>query len=73
MYTRFRKKFILPILWWFRERRKLKGLVVPSKREILEARRDFEKKLREYEREKLNDAISETKGKISILDWLLNG
>ena len=73
MYTRFRKKFILPILWWFRERRKLNGLVVPSKREILEARRDFEKKLREYEREKLNDAINETKGKISILDWLLNG
>lgn len=69
----FKKRFILPIIWWLKRKEMKKWMLKPSQDEILDVIKRYEMELRKHQRENELDAANETKGKIAILNWLIYG
>ena len=67
-YIKFRKKYILPIKWFFSERKKFLQTRLLPLEDILEIKQEVEEMLLEAERKKEQENISKNKLRLELLN-----
>lgn len=73
MIINLRKRFILPIKWRLREYRKAKGVMVPSRLDLIDRQKELEQEWHKHRREGDQNALWKNEGKQELLNWLING
>lgn len=71
MWVRFRKKYILPIRWFFTKNRHEAELEMRSKQEILNEKDRLEKEHMQMLRLRRVTEAQNIKGKLEFIDWVL--
>lgn len=72
IYIKFRKKFLLPIKWWFREKWQAYHMGMPTRMDMIQMKKKTMIQLEDEKRLGYDDQAKNTEGKLVILNWLIN-
>lgn len=73
LYIRFRKKFILPIKYFFAERKKVKSIEYPDRALVIERLEANKKKMLIAQKRENIREIAEFSARVDELTWILYG